>query len=162
TIRNMTGEGILFRPSGSSTFAATNTLVADNDFVGISILPISSSAVDVAVVMNRVQAHNNRDGIYFEANQAKGSLTAVITDTTADGNAMVGFAFNSFNGGMAISAVISRSVAVYNYEGIASTAGNSTVRVGRSLVTGNVYGWFADGTATLLSYADNDIDGNPN
>jgi len=44
--------------------------------------------------------------------------------------------------------------------GLTSLNANATVRVGHTLLTGNTTGVTTSGTSTLLSYADNNIDGN--
>ena len=50
-------------------------------------------------------------------------------------------------------------VASNNNTGIAAST-SSTVRVGQSVVTGNVTGVFTTGGGVLDSYGDNDINGN--
>jgi hypothetical protein len=61
--------------------------------------------------------------------------------------------------------MVLRSVVAYNaistaLAGIQAGGANSTVRIAQSAITENGTGWSNDGTATVLSYGDNYIDGN--
>jgi hypothetical protein len=54
-----------------------------------------------------------------------------------------------------------RSVAANNHIGIASFGKSATLRSAQSTVAGNATGWStAGGSGVLLSYGDNNIDGN--
>jgi hypothetical protein len=165
-IRNLTGalplgNGLIFAPNGGlSILSVTNTFAADNAASGILVQPVGIGGF-VNALITRVQAHNNQDGIAIAGLAASGgALSATITDSVADGNSNTGFSNASIGGATITNVMLIRSVAANNLLGVTSVNANVTVRVGRTMITGNNTGWSATGSAVLNSFGDNFIDGN--
>ncbi|MGI8567852.1 MAG: NosD domain-containing protein [Methylocella sp.] len=122
-----------------------------NSVVGISVQPTGTAVV--TGVLSDVTANNNGSGILVVGSGA--SLNVTIANSDASNNSSVGV-----GAGSAATAIMLRDVvASNNNTGLAATA-SSTLRVGHSVVTGNVTGVFSSGSGVLDSYGDNDIDGN--
>ena len=160
-IRNHTGAGIDFHPSGNSNLSVSNTLVADNGGSGIFVQPAGGSDVTVKAVFNRVEAYNNStQGINVNGLSTTGRVNATVADSVAAGNGTVGFFVISDAGRAATSLMVVRSVAANNGFGLAAQGVPATLRVGQSTVTGNTTTFFTLGGAGLSSYGDNNIAGN--
>jgi hypothetical protein len=167
-IRNLTGalpigNGIVFQPSVSSRLAVSNTVVADNDMIGIYVTP-AGAGLAVSAAFSRVEAYNNDTGFDISGVTATGTLNATVADSVAAGNANAGiFAVSGPGVAEATSVMVVRSVSANNGIGLAASvivSGNVILRVGRSTVTGNLTSWSANPGAFLRSYGDNNIDGN--
>jgi hypothetical protein len=159
-VRNHTGNGITFQPSGNSNFAVSNTLVADNGGGGIMVSPFGSGTVKA--VFNRVEVYNNSSvGIELNGVNSTGRINATVADSVAAGNGSSGFVVLSLSGMAATNLMVVRSVAANN--GAAGLVPRSTaaiLRVGQSTVTGNTASWLVVDGGVLQSYGDNNIDGN--
>src|SRR5207248_11305050 len=76
------------------------------------------------------------------------------------GNINQGLLARSVGAGTA-NLMVLNSVASYNSTGIVADGTNATVRIGQSGITGNtISSWANPGSAKVLSYGDNYIDGN--
>ena len=156
-LRNLTGNGVTFRPLNAGRLLVSNTFVADNGGDGIAVTSRSPGAV--SAVFNRVETHNNAaHGIVIDS-RFGGKVDAVIANSLVSGSATAGFA--AFAGTTAASLTVVRSTATGNGTGIAGLFG-ANVRVGRSTMTGNFNPWGVASGAVLVSYGDNNIDGNIN
>ena len=160
TIRNHTGSGVEFFPNADSNLAVSNTLVSDNGGFGINVVPSGSGTVKA--VFNRVEAYNNSIvGIQVAGAASTGTIFATATDSVAANNTNAGFQVFSTAGHATTNFMVVRSTSANNGTGL-TTSNNftATMRVSQSTVTGNLTGLFAVGTASLLSYGDNNVDGN--
>ena len=158
-VRNLTGSGIALGPSASTSMAISSTLVADNGAHGIYVQPSGSGAV--SAVFTRVEARNNgQNGIGVYGNFSTGSVKATIADSSAVNNGDTGFLSYSVAGKAVTGVMVVRSVSDHNVTGLFATSANAVLWVGQSSVTNNTSGWGTVGTAVLLSYGDNTIDGN--
>ena len=158
-VRNLTGSGIAIGPSASTSIAISSTLVADNGAHGIYVQPSGSGAV--SAVFSRVEARNNgQNGIGVYGNFSTGTVKATIADSAAVNNGDTGFLSYSVAGKAATGVMVVRSVSDHNVTGLFATSGNAILWVGQSSVTNNASGWGTVGTAVLLSYGDNTMDGN--
>jgi hypothetical protein len=54
------------------------------------------------------------------------------------------------------------TIAANTIDGLVATGSGATVRVTRSTITGNATGWANTSSGVVLSYGDNNIDGNTN
>jgi len=153
-IRNFTMRGIDFEPNSSSQLFVSNTLLSDNGGDGIFINPTAGTS---NAILDHVNIENN------------GSGGMQVTANTETVNVSVTDSVNANNGGSGIDAsgagsntvnIMVRNSTIANNGGIGLETGGTgaTVRVTRSTITGNGTGW----AGTVVSYADNNIDGNTN
>jgi Right handed beta helix region len=156
-VRNHTGDGIEFFPTGSSNLSMSNTLVADNGGSGIVVSPGSTS---VQAALTGVEAYNNSiHGVRVVGTSSTGTINTTVADSVAANNGQHGFsAFSS--SGQATNLMVDRSVAANNAVGVSANGAVVTLRVGQSTITGNATSWSVANSAILRSYADNNIDGN--
>ena len=115
-------------------------------------------------MFNRVEVNNNSvHGIFVNGAVSTGKINATVAESVAANNGSSGFNVASSSGQAATSLMVVRSVAANNGAGISanSTASNATVRLSQSTVTGNNSGFqVIGGGGAVLSYSDNNIDGN--
>jgi hypothetical protein len=156
------GFGIAIRPGTAfPTVTVMNTLVAQNENIGIQFQP-TSSAIVVKGLLDRVAAYDNGDaGVAVQHPDGSGFVQITALDSIASGNATEGFTVHATNPGNS-SLVLIRSTSANNgKEGIKvahTGAGIAILRVGQSTITGNGSSWSA--TGTLQSFGDNNIIGN--
>jgi Right handed beta helix region len=157
-IRNF-GAGIIFEPNNSSTVSQlfmSNTQVTDNDADGIQINPNGTGTTNA--VFNHVRLENNGvgglggSGLIVSAAQP---VTITFTDSVSANNGTNGiYAF------VGPASIMVRNSTIANNTANGLEAGvETTISVTRSTITGNGTGWLTD-YGTVLSYGDNNIDGN--
>jgi hypothetical protein len=157
-IRNF-GAGIIFEPNNSSTVSqlfVSNTLVTDNDADGISISPNGTGTTNA--VFDHVKLENNGvgglggSGLIVSAAQL---VTITFNDSVSANNGTNGiYAF------LGPASIMVRNSTIANNSANGLEAGvETTISVTRSTITGNGTGWLTD-YGTVLSYGDNNIDGN--
>jgi hypothetical protein len=156
-IRNF-GAGIVFQPNNSSTvsqFFVSNTQVSNNSGDGIFINPNGSGSTNA--IFDHVDLENNGggglggSGLRVAAAQA---VNVTFTDSVSANNANGIYAFAGS------ATIMVRNSTIANNSGNGLEAGvNTTIRVTRSTITGNGTAWLTD-FGTVLSYGDNNIDGN--
>jgi hypothetical protein len=155
-----TGNGILLQPTaGSNNFLISNTIAADNDYVGIFYDPPSGNASFKGVIDHTVITNSYR-GIYFYALSATGGVVDVtISDSTASNNSNYGMVFAASEGAM--TAMVDSSHANNNGFGIYGD-GAANILLSRSVVTANATYGIYNGTQpnTFYSYGDNSINKN--
>jgi len=155
-IRRFSIDGILFLPSASSKLFVSNTLASDNGEAGIRVSP---AVAGITVTASRVEVDSNgTDGIGAVGLFSTGTLKVSVADSVAANNSFSGF--GSSSGGQATSVILVRCVAVNNGTGIRASGTNATLRSAQSTVTGNASGWVDESGGTLLTYGDNNVDGN--
>jgi len=159
-VRNLTGDGIDFAPSGNSNLALSNMLIADNGGSGILVQPTGTGSGKA--VLNNVAAYNNsRDGISVDGSGGTGTITATAVDSVVANNGGSGFAAHTLSGKKSVNLMVVRSMAAGNSDGlIAGGAPATTIRVAQSEITGNTICWQVVAGGVLQSYGDNDINGN--
>lgn len=155
-VRNLTGDGIDFFPTASANFAVSDTFVTNAGVHGIEVLPSGSGTV--TAIFNRVEVDNSGYGILVQGTSSTGTISATATDSVAAGN-NPGPGFYAASAGAPTSLMVLHSVAANNVTGVEAQGAGATLRLSQSAVTGNVSGWTAP-SAVLLSYGDNQIDGN--
>jgi hypothetical protein len=150
-------SGVLFLAQASSSLFVSNTVISDNNDSGIWAVP--SGTGSVTIDLNHVLLQNNINvGILIGANG--GPISATLSDSTAQhngGGINVGAAPNVQASLMVANSTLSNSG---NYAIVANGA-TAFVRVTRSRITGNVNG-LLNGGGNLISYGDNNLDGNTN
>jgi len=166
--RNHIQDGILlfpFPPSNPSV-SVSNTLISNNNRFGMEIVTTSSNSINVT--LSNVEVANNSafGGILLSGQNAGSVVSATVADSRIVGNGNFGIHANSVGG--TANLMVTRSVIAYNFnnshgflgQGILADGTNTTVRIGQSAITGNSKSWSVANTANLVSYGDNDINGN--
>jgi hypothetical protein len=157
-IRNFTDIGIYFVPdnSGSTQIFVSNTLVSDNGIYGISIGSHHSGTT--TGVFDHVQiAGNAQFGLNVFPNQ---NANITVADSVIASNGSGIFAGND---PFLISVMVRDSIIANNgIDGLDVSGNDTTIRVTRSTIVGNAASGWHVYSGVLLSYGDNNIDGNTN
>jgi hypothetical protein len=159
-IRNFGGQGINFAPNAANAtlLAVSNTLVSDMGGDGIDILPSGSGPV--SAVLSRVDMEGNSgDGLSVLSSGPATNVT--VSDSVASNNATNGIVAQDLGGTVSIM-VRNSTIANNGFYGLESDGAGATIRVTRSTITGNATGWLNFNSGVVLSYGDNNIDGNTN
>jgi hypothetical protein len=155
-IQNFTNSGIVIAPDTSSSFTVSNTIASNNANNGLVVGPFGSAVV--AGVLSQVKANNNFNGITVGGTlTSAASLNVNIVDSEFSNNSNAGIGVNSASGAAPTAVTVRNSVASYNGTGLFARFAN--LRVGHSVVTGNITGVGSFG-GTLTTYGDNEINGN--
>ena len=157
--RNLTQDGVVLFSSNDALVSVSDTLMNDNGRYGIEILNTGGSKLKVT--LTRIEAsHNSFGGVFVNGENAGSVVSATVSDSVVSGNLGLGLFARSGGGGTA-NLMVLNSVASYNSTGIVADGTNATVRIGQSGITGNTLkSWDSTGSAKVLSYGDNYIDGN--
>jgi hypothetical protein len=159
-IRNFGHMGVEFAPTSSTLcqFFVSNTLISDNGGNGIDINALGSGTTNG--VLDHVKMQNNNDGLSIAANAGE-TINVTVSDSVSANNINSGIAADS-GGGTPVSIMVRNSTIAYNSGSglLAFGSGDATILVTRSTITGNGFGWTNIDGAAVLSYGDNNIDGN--
>ena len=156
-----TGNGILIAPSvGAVTFVITNTLIANNRYVGIFYRPPSGSTTANGII-DHVVATANEDGAEFDLrNAAGGQLVAAVSNSTFGVNAFAGIGVS--NGPSSIVTVTMDNVkAISNNNYGVGAFDTAKIVLSHSVITGNGVGANNQTSSnSFYSYQDNRINDN--
>jgi hypothetical protein len=164
------GVGINFKPTTPSSLFVSDTLISDNGLGagsglghGIVVQPFST----VSGILDRVRIENNTgDGleVFGSANASAGAPNITISDTVVANNGGKGIYALSSNFSALPAVVMVRNSTIVNNGGggLVVEGSGTTLRVTRSTITRNATGFAAVSSGTLLSYGDNNVDGNTN
>jgi hypothetical protein len=157
-IRNFT-SGIDFFPnaSGPSQLFVSNTLVSDNSVAGIAIFLATTTTM--TGFLDHVELENNAVHGLF-ANGASGTINITVSGSVSANNGQNGIFAESISGSSATVTVGNSTIANNGGNGLEASGTNALIRVTRSKIIGNNAGWATVGAGIVLSYADNNIDGN--
>jgi hypothetical protein len=166
-IRNFGQSGIEFQPNTStlSQLFVSNTLISDNGSNGVNITPVGSGTTNG--VLDHVKMQNNgNDGLEISSNSGQ-TINVTVSDSVSANNVADGINGN-FNGGSASVMVRNSTIANNINNGFLMTSkvggcvgvAGFTIRVSRSAITGNGTGWVNATCSGVVSYGDNNIDGN--
>jgi len=157
--RNLTQDGVVLFSSNDALVSVSDTLMNDNGRYGIEILNTGGSKLKVT--LTRIEAsHNSFGGVFVNGENAGSVVSATVSDSVVSGNLGQGLFARSIGAGTA-NLMVLNSVASYNFTDILAQGTNATVRIGQSGITGNtISSWANTGSAKVLSYGDNYIDGN--
>jgi hypothetical protein len=158
-IRNFTHRGIEFAPSGSSSLAVSDTVIADNGGRGIIVVP--TGVGPVSATLNRVEADNNTiAGFTVDASLYNGSdIIVTVADSVAANNG-IGFLNLSQVGFGSPALSVFRSVVSKNNIGIQNAGtGGAVFLISQSAILGNLIGWSSliGGSNSIYSSGDNVI-----
>jgi hypothetical protein len=160
-IRNFGSEGgIFFQPSASSQLSVSNTLISDNAADAILIFPLGSGTM--TGVLDHVVMENNA-GSGLDVSSSTQAVNVTVSDSVL-ANSQDGVAIAS-NGATVQIMVRNCTIANNAIVGLTANTPNAngaTIRVTRSTITGNTTGWSILNNGAVLSYGDNNIDGNTN
>ena len=160
-IRNFTSDGISFQSNvaNPSQLSVSNTLVSDNGGYGIDISPLLLGTTNA--VIDHVALQNNASGGL--AGQTSGqTVTVVVSESVSANSAGDGIYANSTGGNPVSITVRNSRIANNAADGLHALGSGATIRVTRSTLTGNNTAWAAVSTGVVVSYGDNNIDGNTN
>jgi hypothetical protein len=166
-IRNFAGNGIHVSSSASATqLFVSYTLVADNGGDGIGLFPSGSETTNG--VLDHVKMQNNFNGLAIAAVPGQ-TINVIVSDSVIASNLNDGITIE-FDGGVASIMVRNSTIANNTNFGLQMTSGvggcvgaaGAIIRVSRSAITGNGTGWVNATCSGVLSYGDNNIDGNSN
>jgi Right handed beta helix region len=158
-IRNFGTSGINFAPNSAtlSQIYVSNTLISDNGVGGIEIEPTGSGTTNG--VFSHVEIENNGSTGLFVVTTTQ-TINVTVSDSVSANNGGAGI-FVQSNGGTQVNVMARASTFANNVvEGLGADGIGATVRVTRSTITGNATGWAILSSGTMLSYGDNNIDGN--
>jgi hypothetical protein len=151
--------GIVLQPNNSTTLTqlfVSNTLVSASVGDGVFINPNGSGSTNA--VFDHVELENNGvgglggSGLMVVAAQ---TVNVTFTDSVSANNGTNGI--YAFAGSTSI--MVRNSTIANNGTNGLEAGSSTTIRVTRSTITGNGTGWLTD-FGTVLSYGDNNIDGN--
>jgi hypothetical protein len=156
-IQNFYSDGITFAPNTStlSQIFVSNSLVSNNASGGIDI--VANGSGTTLGVIDHVQVENNSEGgIVASTNNQTINLT--VTDSVIANNAE-GIRGSSLGGPVSI---VVRNCTIANNVGfgLGALGVGTTIRVTRSTITGNGFTLGAADPSIVLSYGDNNMDGN--
>ena len=164
------GHGIMFAPSSgvSELYVANSTFINNGDAAGagdgggIFAQPSGSGAALVSI--NRVELQNNRTGIRANNMASTGSIVVSVKDTNVSGstNSGISTVTNTGAGVPAATIIVSNSLVVGNGTALVANGSGAVLRIGSSLLTGNLVTVSALNGGTLTSYKNNEVDGNGN
>jgi hypothetical protein len=160
TIQNFQG-GISLSPTASTPIQlfVSNTLVSNNSSHAIST---SGATAPTTGVLDHVRLVNNGgDGLLASDGAVPGAtMNITVSDSVIANNAFYGIiAVNATSS--SVSVMVRNSTIANNLiGGLAAQFTGATIRVTRSTITGNTTAWAALSSGTVISYGDNNIDGN--
>ena len=135
----------------------SNTLVSDNGVARIDVEPSGSGTT--TGVLDHVQIVSNGN-FGLGVGTSTQTINITFTDSVSADNGGSGIIVNS-TGGTPVDIMVRNSTIANNGAGLQVVGtGGSTVLLTRSTITGNVYYGWGISSGAVLSYADNNIDGN--
>jgi hypothetical protein len=158
---NAAGQGgIVIAPSSGTVNVGIQNTSVYNSFAGVLSKPTGGATVNLTVQHSYID-NNTGGGIRLDGTGG-GTTNAAITDTSVSlngGNGVLGI-----SGPSNVNVDLMRDVIANNtssgVQSNNSAGGTSTVTVGSSILSNNVVGaWLIAGTASLLSYHNNQVTG---
>jgi hypothetical protein len=155
-IRNFGGSGVEFEPSASSQLTVSNTVVSDNDAVGIWIL----SAPTLGVLDHVVMQNNGSHGLFVSSELA--AMRVTVTDSVSANGGGNGIYAESQGGSSSPINILVRNSTIINNaaDGLLAQGTDASIDVMRSTIAGNATGWAETSSGTVTSFGNNNIIGN--
>jgi hypothetical protein len=155
-------SGINFAANGPSELYVSDSVIADNGTgatgAGILIRPTGSAGVNA--VLNQVHVENNSRGINVDSTAGTGTVNLTVIDSISAGNTNSNIsAFTSPGTGTA-NVMINRASLSASTVGLRSDGATTTIRIGSSVIFGNVTGVVTANGGVLQSYGTNQLNGN--
>jgi hypothetical protein len=155
-IRNFGEDGIHFAPVVASQLSVSSTVLSDNAFYGIYF----DGSAAVTGVLDHITLENNSNGGLFVGGHSADNVNVTVGNSVSASNPHGIFSDGSV--ATANTMVRNTTIAGNTIDGVDATGAGATVRVTRSTITGNGAGWASSSGGVVLSYGDNNIDGNTN
>jgi hypothetical protein len=151
------GFGILVGPSTALTFTVTRTTLFNNGTGatggGIQIKPTANATTGT---IDHVTANRNVFGIAADGTGGTSGINVSVSNSTVNGSVLSGV--TAATGAVGTGVMVKSSTVSNNGTGFQQAGAGGNLRVGDSIVTGN-----ANATSgTILSYVNNQVDGNGN
>jgi hypothetical protein len=166
TVRNceidfFANVGIWFLPVGASELLVSNTLLSGN---GTAII-VNPQWQGATGIIDHVQAVNSRAGagLAVSGSHSQGPVQVTVSESVMASSLVggTGIAVESMSGGAPTTVTVRNSTITGNGSaGLQVDGPRATMRVTRSTITGNGTGLSILNGGQLLSYGDNNIDGN--
>ncbi|MCO5164408.1 MAG: right-handed parallel beta-helix repeat-containing protein [Mesorhizobium sp.] len=156
------GNGVLFTPSnGTSELFISNSQITGNGTAttgtGVHVAP--TGAANAKVSIDNTVIANNSIGVRGVSNGTTGTVDISIANSELSGGTFHGVVLQGDTGTTKVMVNSTRIVNNAN-QGIRAIGANSTVRVGSSVISGNLTGLNAVSGASILSYLNNQLNGN--
>jgi hypothetical protein len=154
--------GINFAPNGASELYVSDSFVTDNGTgatgAGILIRPTGSAGVNA--LLNQVHAENNSLGIKVDSTAGTGTVNLTVVDSVSSGNTNADISAITTPGTGTANVMINRASLSASVAGLRSDGATTTVRIGNSVIFGNVTGVVSANSGVLQSYGNNQLNGN--
>jgi hypothetical protein len=159
TIRNINGapgHGIDFATSSAAKLIVENTTIEDTGAgaAGSAIVVRPTAAVSATAIISKVHAHRGIFGFVGDATGGTTGINMTVRDSVA--NAYTNTGVLAVSSGPGLGLMVESSSVTNGGVGLSATGAGSTVRIGRSVITGNS----TSVSGNVLSYGDNRINGN--
>ena len=154
--------GINFAPTGPSKLFVSDSFITDNGSgnSGAGILIEPSGTAGVNAVLNQVHVENNSLGIKVDSTVGTGTVNLRVIDSIAAGKINSNLAAFTTNGKGTANVMINRSSLSASNVGLRSDGLMTTVRIGNSVIFGNVTGVVSANSGVMQSYGNNQLNGN--
>jgi hypothetical protein len=160
-VRNLVNDALQLRSTASTpmTLTVADSYIGDNGGSGVAVLTQSTGPVNASIERSVFQ--RNTVSVNVDGSNGTGALNVAVTDSVA-ANSPSGIGFEAFSATShsATGLMLTRVTAAGNQSGVIASGSNATVWLAHSNVTANANGYVVSGSANILSYGDNYIDGN--
>jgi hypothetical protein len=155
-------SGINFAPTGPGKLFIAVSFLSENGTAGsgAGILIRPTAAAGVNAVLNNVHVLDNPQGVKVDSTAGTGTVNLTIADSIMGGNANFNIAAFSTPGAGTAYVMVTRASISASVLGVRSDRSKSTVRVGDSVIFGNVTGVLSAASGVLQSYGNNQFNGN--
>ena len=152
------GNGINFRPSAASELYVTDSYISTAGQNGLLVQPTGAGSANVLVSRSQL-LNNGGAGLRGDGTGSTGGITVSVSDSAAAGN--VGGGFTAFSQAAASTKLmLNRVVSSGNGIGLNANGSAAILRIGSSVVSGNLTGVSIASGATLSSYNNNQVEDN--
>lgn len=156
------GNGIhIANSSGNARIHIINSSISGtgNGSVGAGIQVAPTGSAGAHVTITNTTLTNNTVGIRADSNGTTGQVHVTVTDSTVTGSTYHGFVALGSTG--LVRMMLNGVVAANNGgEGVRAAGGTAAIRIGDSVVTNNSVGLARANSGQILSYGNNQINGN--
>jgi len=157
-----TAAGIYFVTEGTSKLFVSDSTIADNgsDTQGGGIVINASKTARVDATLSRVHVENNSLGIKVTHSFGTSTVNLTVIDSIAAGNTSYDVSIFTANGRGTSNVMIDRTSLTGSNVGLRSDGPVTTVRIGNSVIFGNVTGVESANGGKLETYDTNQLNGN--
>ena len=154
-----TNTGVTFNPTGAAKLLVSDSTIADNGSSGTAggIIIKPAAGVEANVTIDRTRIENNLFGIIADGSLG-GTIRGVVRDSVVADNANIGITAGS--AGQNVLLLIDNTTVSGSSYGLAAVGAGAGMAVGRSSVVYNTTGLFTATGGVLVSYKNNNVDGN--